>query len=179
VIALADKIAAPIGHSLRGKEHIQYDNPFDVGMSGLLGYGARQAALEGADLLLMLGTDFPYDQFLPGGVRTAQVDIEATRLGRRTRMDLGVLGDVGETVRALLPLVEQAKSRQFVDSMVSRHAKAMSGVVGAYTKDVERHTPSTRVCGSDAGRGGFQGRCVHGGYGNVQRLGGAVHHPER
>jgi len=71
VIALADKIAAPIGHSLRGKEHIQYDNPFDVGMSGLLGYGACQAALEGADLLLMLGTDFPYDQFLPGGVRTA------------------------------------------------------------------------------------------------------------
>jgi pyruvate dehydrogenase (quinone) len=141
VIALADKIAAPIGHSLRGKEHIQYDNPFEVGMSGLLGYGACQAALEGADLLLMLGTDFPYDQFLPGGVRTAQVDIEATRLGRRTRMDLAVLGDVEETVRALLALVEQAKSRQFVDSMVSRHAKAMSGVVGAYTKDVERHTP--------------------------------------
>src|ERR1039458_5993371 len=103
VIALADKIAAPIGHSLRGKEHIQYDNPFDVGMSGLLGYGACQAALEGADLLLMLGTDFPYDQFLPGGVRTAQVDIEPTRLGRRTRMDLAVLGDAGETVRALLP----------------------------------------------------------------------------
>src|ERR1019366_8008061 len=141
VIALADKIAAPIGHSLRGKEHIQYDNPFDVGMSGLLGYGACQAALEGADLLLMLGTDFPYDQFLPGGVRTAQVDIEPTRLGRRTRMDLAVLGDVGETVRALLPLVERAKSRQFLDSMVSRHTRAMSGVVGAYTKDVERHTP--------------------------------------
>jgi len=141
VIALADKIAAPIGHSLRGKEHIQYDNPFDVGMSGLLGYGACQAALEGADLLLMLGTDFPYDQFLPGDVRTAQVDIEPTRLGRRTRMDLAVLGDVGETVRALLPLVERATSRQFLDSMVSRHTRAMSGVVGAYTKDVDRHTP--------------------------------------
>ncbi|OIQ88947.1 pyruvate dehydrogenase [mine drainage metagenome] len=141
VIALADKLAAPIGHSLRGKEHIQYDNPFDVGMSGLLGYGACQAAIEGADLLLMLGTDFPYDQFLPEGVRTAQVDIEPTRLGRRTRMDLAVLGDVGETVRALLPLVDQASSRAFLEAMLSKHAKAMGTVVGAYTKDVEHHLP--------------------------------------
>lgn len=141
VIALADKLAAPIGHSLRGKEHIQYDNPFDVGMSGLLGYGACQAAMEGADLLLMLGTDFPYDQFLPEGVRTAQVDIEPTRLGRRTRMDLAVLGDVGETVRALLPLVRKASSRAFLETMVAKHAKAMGTVVGAYTKDVEHHLP--------------------------------------
>ncbi|HEY8720818.1 pyruvate dehydrogenase [Pengzhenrongella sp.] len=141
VIALADKLGAPIGHSLRGKEHIQYDNPFDVGMSGLLGYGACQAALEGADLLILLGTDFPYDQFLPAGVRTAQVDISPTRLGRRTRMDLAVLGDVGETVRALLPLVKRNKSRRFLNAMVSKHKKAMSGVVGAYTKDVEHQTP--------------------------------------
>ncbi len=141
VIALADRLAAPIGHSLRGKEHIQYDNPFDVGMSGLLGYGACQAAIEGADLLLMLGTDFPYDQFLPDGVRTAQVDIEPTRLGRRTRMDLAVLGDVGETVRALLPLVRKASSRTFLEAMLSKHAKAMGTVVGAYTKDVEHHLP--------------------------------------
>ena len=141
VIALADTLAAPIGHSLRGKEHIQYDNPFDVGMSGLLGYGACQAAIEGADLLLMLGTDFPYDQFLPDGVRTAQVDIEPTRLGRRTRMDLAVLGDVGETVRALLPLVDPASSRTFLEAMLAKHAKAMGTVVGAYTKDVEHHLP--------------------------------------
>ena len=141
VIALADKLAAPIGHSLRGKEHIQYDNPFDVGMSGLLGYGACQAAIERADLLLLLGTDFPYDQFLPAGVRTAQVDIEPTRLGRRTRMDLAVLGDVGETVRALLPLVDNATSRAFLEAMVSKHKKAMGTVVGAYTKDVEHHLP--------------------------------------
>ena len=95
VVALAEKLAAPVGHSLRGKEWIQYDNPYDVGMSGLLGYGACQAAIENADLLLLLGTDFPYDQFLPDDVRTAQVDIEPTRLGRRTRMDLAVVGDVG------------------------------------------------------------------------------------
>jgi pyruvate dehydrogenase (quinone) len=141
VIAFADKIAAPVGHSLRGKEHIQYDNPFDVGMTGLLGYGALQAAMDDADLLVLLGTDFPYDQFLPEGVRTAQVDIDPTHLGRRTRTDVAVVGDVGETVSALLPLVGRKKSRRFLDSMLKKHEKAMSGVVGAYTKDVEHHTP--------------------------------------
>jgi pyruvate dehydrogenase (quinone) len=141
VLALADKIAAPVGHSLRGKEHIQYDNPFDVGMTGLLGYGALQASMDEADLLVLLGTDFPYDQFLPSDVRTVQVDIEPTRLGRRTRNDLAVVGDVGETVRALLPLVERKKSRRFLDQMVKKHEKAMGGVVGAYTKDVEHHRP--------------------------------------
>lgn len=141
VIALADRIAAPVGHSLRGKEHIQYDNPFDVGMTGLLGYGALQAAMDEADLLVLLGTDFPYDQFLPADVRTVQVDIDPTRLGRRTRNDLAVVGDVGETVRALLPLVERKKSRRFLDQMLKKHEKAMGGVVGAYTKDVEHHRP--------------------------------------
>jgi pyruvate dehydrogenase (quinone) len=141
VLALADRLAAPVGHSLRGKEHVQYGNPFDVGMSGLLGYGACQDAIEGADLLLLLGTDFPYDQFLPSNVRTAQVEIDPTHLGRRTRNDLAVVGDVGETIRMLLPQVAPKKSRRFLDSMVSKHAKAMSGVVGAYTRDVEHHTP--------------------------------------
>ncbi|GHS86264.1 pyruvate dehydrogenase [Actinomycetota bacterium] len=141
VLALADRIAAPVGHSLRGKEHIQYDNPFDVGMTGLLGYGACQAALDGADLIVLLGTDFPYDQFLPSGVRTAQVDIEPTRLGRRTRLDLAVVGDTGETVRALLPLVRRKRSRRFLDSMRAKHEKAMAGVVGAYTRDVEHTQP--------------------------------------
>ena len=141
VLALADKIAAPVGHSLRGKEHIQYDNPFDVGMTGLLGYGALQASMDEADLLILLGTDFPYDQFLPADVRTAQVDLDPTHLGRRTRSDLAVVGDVGETVRLLLPLVSRKKSRRFLDSMLKKHERAMSGVVGAYTKDVEHHTP--------------------------------------
>jgi pyruvate dehydrogenase (quinone) len=141
VIALAEQIGAPIGHTLRGKEHIQYDNPFDVGMTGLLGYGAFQSAMDEADLLLLLGTDFPYDQFLPAGVRTAQVEIDPTRLGRRTRMDLAVVGDVGETVRALLPLVGRKKHRKFLESALKKHHKAMTGVIGAYTKDVEHHTP--------------------------------------
>ena len=142
VIALADKIAAPIGHSLRGKEWIQYDNPFDVGMSGLLGYGACYEATQEADLLVLLGTDFPYDQFLPESVRTAQVDIDPTHLGRRTRLDLAVVGDVGETVRALLPLVDKARSRKFLDSMVKKHDRLMNGVVGAYSgSKAETMTP--------------------------------------
>jgi len=141
VIALADKIAAPVGHSLRGKEWIQYDNPFDVGMSGLLGYGAAHDAMQEADLLVLLGTDFPYDQFLPDSVRTAQVDIDPTHLGRRTRLDVAVVGDVGETVRLLLPLVNTAKNRSFLESMVKKHERSMTGVVGAYTKDVEKHSP--------------------------------------
>lgn len=141
VLALARALNAPVGHSLRGKEVIQYDNPFDVGMSGLLGYGACQSAMEGADLLLLLGTDLPYDQFLPSGVRTAQVDIEPTRLGRRTRNDLVVLGDVGETAAALLTLIKPKKSHRFLDQMIKKHDRAMSGVVGAYTKDVEHTEP--------------------------------------
>jgi len=132
VLALADRIAAPVGHSLRGKEFIQYDNPFDVGMSGLLGYGSAHEAMYEADLLLLLGTDFPYDQFLPESVRTAQVDVREEVLGRRTRLDLAVVGDVGETVRALLPLVRKARSRRFLDQMVKKHEKALRGVVGAY-----------------------------------------------
>jgi len=140
VLALAEKLAAPVGHSLRGKEVIQYDNPFDVGMTGLLGYGACAAALEGADLILLLGTDFPYPEFLPD-VPTAQVDIEPTRLGRRTRNDLAVLGDVGETIRAVLPLVRARDDRRFLEKMLARQEKAMSGVVGAYTKDAEDLTP--------------------------------------
>ncbi len=132
VIGFADKIAAPVGHSLRGKEYIQYDNPFDVGMSGLLGYGSAHQAMHEADLLILLGTDFPYDQFLPESVRTAQIDVREENLGRRTRLDLAVVGDVGETLRALLPLVDKKKSRKFLDQMVKKFERAMNNVVGAY-----------------------------------------------
>ena len=141
VLALAEQLGAPVGHSLRGKEVIQYDNPFDVGMSGLLGYGACQEAMEQADLLVLVGTDFPYPDFLPAGVRTAQIDVDATHLGRRTRLDVPVHGDVGATVRLLLPLVRRKKSRSFLKSVLKRHDKLMSSVVGAYTRKVDKHRP--------------------------------------
>ncbi|OYO24689.1 pyruvate oxidase [Enemella dayhoffiae] len=140
VVALAELIGAPIGHSLRGKEHIQFDNPFDVGMTGLLGYGAAAAGMEDAQLLLMLGTDFPYDQFLPE-VTTAQVDRDASVIGRRTSVDLPVHGDVGATLRALLPLVQRKKSRRFLDKTLKRHDELMNKAVGAYTRKVEKLKP--------------------------------------
>ncbi|ROS79182.1 pyruvate dehydrogenase [Cellulomonas sp. PhB143] len=141
VLELAGKIAAPVGHSLRGKEWIQYDNPYDVGMSGLLGYGACDDAVHQADLLILLGTDFPYDQFLPDDVRTAQVDIEPARMGRRTRLDVAVAGDVGETLRLLIPQVSAARSTRFLDTMRKQHLRALRGVVGAYTRKVDRAIP--------------------------------------
>lgn len=140
VMALAEAVKAPVGHSLRGKEWIQYDNPYDVGMSGLLGYGACYEATHEADLLVMLGTDFPYDSFLPGA-RTAQVDHDARHLGRRTPLEVAVHGDVHETLRALAPLLEVKTSRGFLDDMLRRHERALTRVVDAYTDDLHQRTP--------------------------------------
>ncbi|MCZ0205794.1 pyruvate dehydrogenase [Streptomyces sp. UMAF16] len=141
VMAFAGKIKAPVGHALRGKEHIQYDNPYDVGMSGLLGYGAAHEAMHESDLLILLGTDFPYADFLPRNVKTVQVDIEPERLGRRTSLELAVWGDVRETLACLTPMVREKKSRHFLDRMLRRHAHALEKAVGAYTHDVETLTP--------------------------------------
>jgi len=140
VMQLAGKVLAPVGHALGGKEWIQFDNPYDVGMSGLLGYGACQEATHQADRLILLGTDFPYDNFLPDGP-AAQVDHDPTKLGRRMPIDVGVAGDVGETIRAVLPLVEQKTDRSFLDRMLRRHAEILEGVVAAYTRNVERQVP--------------------------------------
>ncbi len=140
VMDLASRVFAPIGHTLRGKEWIQFDNPFDVGMSGLLGYGACYKASHEADLLLMLGTDFPYDNFLPQA-RTIQVDHDASKLGRRTPLELAVHGDVRETLRAVLPLLRQKNDRSFLDKMLSEHVSALEHVVDAYTRDIEKHKP--------------------------------------
>jgi pyruvate dehydrogenase (quinone) len=140
VMQLAGRVLAPVGHALGGKEWIQYDNPFDVGMSGLLGYGACYEATQAADLLLLLGTDFPYDNFLPHG-RVAQVDHDPTKLGRRVPIEVGVTGDVRDTIRALLPLVRQQADRTFLDRMLRRHAEILEGVVAAYTRNVEHQVP--------------------------------------
>jgi len=141
VMAFAGKVKAPVGHALRGKEHIQYDNPYDVGMSGLLGYGAAHEAMHECDLLLLLGTDFPYTEFLPRHVRTVQVDIQPERLGRRTQLDFAVWGDVRETLRCLTPAVREKPSRRFLDRMLRHHVRELEGAVGAYTHDVGGHTP--------------------------------------
>ncbi|MCU1620522.1 MAG: poxB [Modestobacter sp.] len=140
VMELAGHVLAPVGHALGGKEWIQYDNPYDVGMNGLLGYGAAHKATHEADLLVLLGTDFPYRNFLPQK-RTAQVDADVAHLGRRTPLEVAVHGDVGETIRALLPLLERKTDRTFLDSMLRDHARALEKVVDAYTRRVERMRP--------------------------------------
>ena len=140
VLALADALKAPIGHSLGGKEWIQYANPYDVGMSGLLGYGACYEATHEADLLLLVGTDFPYDSFLPQA-RTVQIDADASHLGRRSVLELGVHGDAGSTLRALLPRVTPRTDRSFLDRMLRAHAEALEKVVGAYTRKVDTLRP--------------------------------------
>jgi pyruvate dehydrogenase (quinone) len=141
VMEFAERVKSPVGHALRGKEWIQYDNPFDVGMSGLLGYGAAYEAMHQADLLILLGTDFPYRRFLPDDVSIAQVDVRPEHLGRRSKLDLAVWGDAGETLRALTPRVKEKSDRRFLDRMLRKHAEALEGVVSAYTRDVETQRP--------------------------------------
>ncbi|WP_121833653.1 pyruvate dehydrogenase [Streptomyces sp. S1] len=141
VMRFAERIKSPVGHALRGKEWIQYDNPYDVGMSGLLGYGAAYEATHECDLLILLGTDFPYNAFLPDNVKIVQVDVRAEHLGRRSRLDLAVWGDVRETLRCVTPRVRAKKDRRFLDKMLKKHADALEGVVKAYTRKVEKHTP--------------------------------------
>ncbi|GAB3562548.1 pyruvate dehydrogenase [Spelaeicoccus albus] len=141
VLAFADKVGAPIGHSLRGKDFIQYDNPNDVGMTGLLGYGAAHAGIHDADLLILLGTDFPYEQFLPDDVTTVQVDIAAERLGWRTPIDLAVHGDVLSTLAALDPMVKDKRNKSYLKKMLKRHDELMTKSVGAYTKNVQDLVP--------------------------------------
>src|SRR5215470_3804338 len=111
VVKLAECLKAPIVHALKGKEHVEWENPYDVGMTGLIGFSSGYYAMLDCDVLLMLGTGFPYRQFYPQGpgVRIAQVDIRAENIGRRVAVDLGIVGDVRTTISALLPLLKQRR----------------------------------------------------------------------
>jgi pyruvate dehydrogenase (quinone) len=121
VVQLAKLTNAPVGYSLRGKQFVEYDNPNAVGMTGLVGFGGAYLAVNEADLLLLLGTDFPFSEFLPyRGVTKVQVDLDEKHLGRRTPIDLGLVGDVKTTLEALLPLVEQKTNRQHLDRALER-----------------------------------------------------------
>jgi pyruvate dehydrogenase (quinone) len=142
VVEFADLLAAPVGHTMRGKQWIQYDNPFDVGMTGLLGYGAAHAGIHDADLVILLGTDFPYEQFLPDGrkVVLAQIDSDASHLGRRASVTHPVHGDVASTIAALTPLINSDRSRAFLEKTLKRHHKLLENVVGKYT-DVGSRMP--------------------------------------
>src|SRR3984957_5339779 len=124
VVALAEKLKAPVGYAFRGKEWVEYDKPCAVGMSGLLGWGAAYQAMHACDVLLLLGTDFPYETFMPTNPKVAQIDLRAERLGRRSKLDLGLCGDVRDTIQALLPLVQPKSDRTFLDAMLQQHEAA-------------------------------------------------------
>ena len=121
LVLLAGKILSPIVHALRGKEHVQYENPYDVGMTGLIGIASGNRAVQDSDLLLMLGTDFPYKEWYPSDSKIVQIDIRPERLGRRCKLDLGLMGDVKETIHALLPLLQQKTDSSFLEKCQARY----------------------------------------------------------
>ncbi|WP_427185281.1 ubiquinone-dependent pyruvate dehydrogenase [Bordetella bronchialis] len=124
VVALADALGAPIVHTLRGKEHIEYDNPCDVGMTGFIGFSSGYHAMLNCDTLLMLGTDFPYRHFYPRQARVIQVDADPAALGRRARLALGIPADVRETLRLVLPRLARKADRGFLDTARRHYADA-------------------------------------------------------
>jgi pyruvate dehydrogenase (quinone) len=124
VVALADKLQAPVAYTFRGKEWIEHDNPFAVGMTGLLGWGAAYEAMHDCDVLVLLGTDFPYESFMPSSPLIVQIDKRAERLGRRSKLDLGLCGHVRETLLALLPRIQAKSDRAFLDQTLEHHRRA-------------------------------------------------------
>jgi pyruvate dehydrogenase (quinone) len=128
LMELAGKLKAPIVHALRGKEFIEYDNPFDVGMTGLLGFSSGYRAMMDCDTLLMLGTDFPYQQFYPEKATIIQVDIRGEQIGRRAKVNLGVVGDVKTTLQALLPNLTEKTDDQHLSASIQHYQKARAAL---------------------------------------------------
>ncbi|TXL72068.1 ubiquinone-dependent pyruvate dehydrogenase [Vineibacter terrae] len=129
LLALGARLKAPMVHALKGKEHVEWGNPYDVGMTGLIGFSSGYYAMNDCDMLLMLGTDFPYRQFYPqGSARIAQVDIRPEQLGRRAPIHLGLVGDVGTTLDALLPRLEEKHDRRHLDQALEHYRRARRGL---------------------------------------------------
>ena len=128
LIEVAGKLKAPIVHALRGKEFIEYDNPYDVGMTGLLGFSSGYHAMMASDTVLMLGTDFPYQQFYPEHAKIIQIDLRGEQIGRRTKVDLGLVGDVQATLQAVLPALQDKTDRNHLDSCLEHYRRARKGL---------------------------------------------------
>jgi pyruvate dehydrogenase (quinone) len=127
LIELARKLNAPIVHAMRGKEFIEYDNPFDVGMTGLLGFSSGYHAMMNCDLLLMIGTDFPYRQFFPKDATIVQIDLRGEQLGRRTKVDHGFVGTQRRPSEPSCPSSSRARTRNTCElhsSTIRRRGRA-------------------------------------------------------
>ncbi len=140
VMALAKTLHAPVGFSFRGKEWLEYDNPYAVGMTGLLGWGAAFKAMHECDVLLLLGTDFPYESFMPLTPQIVQIDLRPERLGRRSKLDVGLCGDVKATIDCLLPRLRPRSDRGFLDHLREEHAAAQRKL-RAYADQVSTRRP--------------------------------------
>ena len=128
LVEVARKLQAPIVHAFRGKEFIEYDNPFDVGMTGLLGFSSGYHAMMSCNTLVMIGTDFPYQQFLPKDATVVQIDLRGEQLGRRCKVDFGFVGDTKATLRALLPRLEQNQYEAHLKESLEQYRKARQGL---------------------------------------------------
>ena len=128
LLAIAERLKAPIVHALRGKEFIEYDNPYDVGMTGLIGFSSGYHAMMNCDVLLVLGSDFPYQQFYPEKAKIIQADRRGEQIGRRARVDLGLIGTVKDTVAALLPLLVEKSQRTHLETCVADYQRARKGL---------------------------------------------------
>lgn len=123
IVQLSQKILAPVGYSFRGKMGIQHDNPYEIGMTGLLGQAAAYQSMHESDLILLLGTDFPYDKFMPTNNKIIQIDTAVERLGRRAKLEMGLCGDIKDTLQALLPLLEQKEDASFLEAQLKIYEK--------------------------------------------------------
>ncbi len=128
VVALADALGAPTVHALRGKQYVEWDNPYDVGMTGLIGFSSGYHAMMSCDTLVMLGTDFPYRNFYPSHADIVQIDRRADALGKRAPLTLGLIGDVKETLRALTPKLTRKTERRFLERAREHYANARKGL---------------------------------------------------
>jgi pyruvate dehydrogenase (quinone) len=128
VVRLADTLGAPVVHALRGKQFVEHDNPFDVGMTGLIGFSSGYHAMISCDTLVMLGTDFPYRNFYPSRAKIVQIDLRADALGKRAPLALGLVGSVRETLTALQPRLERKTDRRFLDTALKHYASARKGL---------------------------------------------------
>ncbi|BCA61560.1 pyruvate dehydrogenase [Sphingomonas sp. HMP9] len=140
LVTLAGILQAPIVHALGGKEFVEYDNPYDVGMTGLIGFSSGYDAMMACDVLLMLGTDFPYRQFYPENAKVAQIDLIPENLGRRTAIDIGLVGDVGATLAALIPKLTSGRDGSFLKTARENYAKSREGL-----DDLADGTPGSGV----------------------------------
>jgi pyruvate dehydrogenase (quinone) len=209
LLALAEMLQSPIVHSLRGKEHVEWDNPYDVGMTGLIGFSSGYFAMKNCDTLLMVGTDFPYRQFYPEDATVLQIDIDPTRLGNRTPLSLGLVGDVKSTIANLIPLLVQhsdddhlkrsladyANARKSLDDLATEgrtgspiHPQFVAKVVSelasedaVFTCDVGTPTVWAARYLKMNGRRRLLGSFVHGSMANamVQAIGAQAAFPER